>query len=157
MLGRSGADQASDGMLRHLAFAAVLLTGAGVLDVDPAEEVPWAHRQLTVLAEDLGAGLGTEQTASLLRLARDMCERRNLRLLASLQEPAAVRAAFGEAGEPGGVALVECRRDPASGHSVLRPETPRVPVQGSRGFAGGAPALAPACTGAGAGAVDLER
>ncbi|MFC8451686.1 AAA family ATPase [Kitasatospora sp. NPDC057223] len=151
VLGRTGADQASDGMLRHLAFSAVLLTGAGVLDVDPAAEVPWAHRQLTVLAEDIGAGLSTEQTASLLRLARDMCGRRHLRLLASLQEPAAARPLPGEepggAGEqPAGLELVECRRDPASGHSVLRPEPPRVPAQYAR---------AGAVSAGGAGAVDL--
>ncbi|MFB7910399.1 AAA family ATPase [Kitasatospora sp. NPDC056076] len=134
VLGRTGADQASDGMLRHLAFAAVLLTGAGVLDLDVAAEVPWAHRQLTVLAEDLGAGLATEQTASLLRLARDMAGRNQLRVVAALQEPAAARAAFG-AGEErtGAVALVECRRDPATGSTVLRPETARVPVQYGRG------------------------
>ncbi|OKI14302.1 hypothetical protein A6A07_14330 [Streptomyces sp. CB03911] len=133
VLGRTGADQASDGMLRHLAFAAVLLTGAGVLDVDPAAEVPWAHRQLTVLAEDLGAGLGGEQTASLLRLAREVCGRRDVRLLAALQDPAAAREALGEAGGPAGPDLVECRRDPATGHSVLRPESARVPAQFARG------------------------
>ncbi|MFD0347502.1 hypothetical protein ACFQ0M_18445 [Kitasatospora aburaviensis] len=94
MLGRTGADQASDGMLRLLAFAAVLLTGAAVLDLDPAAEVPWAHRQLTVLAEDLGAGLGAEQTAALVRLAREMTARNQLRVLAALQEPAAVREAL---------------------------------------------------------------
>ncbi|MEV0536263.1 ATP-binding protein [Kitasatospora sp. NPDC050463] len=134
VLGRTGADQASDGMLRHLAFAAVLLTGAGVLDLDVAAEVPWAHRQLTVLAEDLGAGLGTEQAASLLRLAREMAGRNQLRVLAALQEPAAAREALGGPGElPPGVALVECRRDPDSGHTVLRTETVRVPAQAARG------------------------
>ncbi|MGV9264479.1 AAA family ATPase [Kitasatospora sp. NPDC003701] len=134
VLGRTGADQASDGMLRHLAFAAVLLTGAGVLDLDVATEVPWAHRQLTVLAEDLGAGLGTEQTATLLRLAREMAGRNQLRVLATLQEPAAAREALGGPGElPPGAALVECRRDPGSGHSVLRTETARVPAQAARG------------------------
>lgn len=125
VLGRTGADQASDGMLRLLAFAAVLLTGAGVLDVDPAGEVPSAHRQLTVLAEDLGAGLGAEQVASLLRVAREVCEKEDIRLLAALQDPAAAR-------EAGGAELVECRRDPASGHSVLLPESPRVPPQSLR-------------------------
>ncbi len=193
VLGRTGADQASDGMLRHLAFSAVLLTGAGVLDVDPAGEVPSAHRQLTVLAEDIGAGLSTEQTASLLRLARDMCDRKHLRLLVSLQEPAAARPSPGEAGagreawdvrdsqgvrepwdvrdsrdarepwEPAGMELVECRRDPASGHSVLRPESPRVPPQFARagGPGQGADPAAPAApsafevSGDSAGAVDL--
>ncbi|GHF80252.1 biotin transporter BioY [Kitasatospora xanthocidica] len=137
VLGRTGADQASDGMLRHLAFAAVLLTGAGVLDLDVAAEVPWAHRQLTVLAEDLGAGLSTEQTATLLRLARDMADRSQLRVVAALQEPGAVREALGGDPRPGGVAVVECRRDPGSGFTVLRPEPARpparVPFQGGRG------------------------
>ncbi|GAA2992145.1 ATP-binding protein [Streptomyces lactacystinicus] len=136
VLGRTGADQASDGMLRHLAFAAVLLTGAGVLDLDVAAEVPWAHRQLTVLAEDLGAGLSAEQASTLLRLARDMAERRQLRVVAALQEPAAAREVLG--GTPGGgMVLVECRRDPDSGFTVLRTETARVPVQGGRGEAAG--------------------
>ncbi|MER6396230.1 ATP-binding protein [Kitasatospora sp. NPDC001603] len=148
VLGRTGADQASDGMLRHLAFAAVLLTGAGVLDLDVATEVPWAHRQLTVLAEDLGAGLGTEQAASLLRLAREMAGRNQLRVLAALQEPAAVREAFGGPGElPPGVALVECRRDPGSGHTVLRAETARVPAQAARGEAAGPVPGAPGVVG----------
>ncbi|WP_441246087.1 AAA family ATPase [Kitasatospora sp. McL0602] len=122
VLGRTGADQASDGMLRLLAFAAVLLTGAGVLDVDPAGDIPSAHRQLTVLAEDLGAGLAAEQTAALLRVAREVCDREDVRLLGALQDPGAAR-------EAGGVELIECRRDSATGHSVLRPETPRVPAQ----------------------------
>ncbi|MFJ5117666.1 AAA family ATPase [Kitasatospora sp. NPDC088548] len=134
VLGRTGVDQASDGMLRHLAFAAVLLTGAGVLDLDAAAEVPWAHRQLTVLADDLGAGLSTEQAASLLRLAREMSGRNQLRVLAALQEPAAAREAFGGSGGlPPGATLVECRRDPGSGHTVLRTETARVPAQAVRG------------------------
>ncbi|MFB7476297.1 AAA family ATPase [Kitasatospora sp. NPDC056184] len=141
LLGRTGADQASDGMLRHLAFAAVLLTGAGVLDLDVAVEVPWAQRQLTVLADDLGAGLGTDQSASLLRLARDMAGRNQLRVLATLQEPAAARDALGGAGAVGGpAAVVECRRDPGSGLTVLRAETARVPVQVVRD---GSPASAP--------------
>ncbi|MER5356242.1 ATP-binding protein [Kitasatospora sp. NPDC002551] len=144
LLGRTGADQASDGMLRHLAFAAVLLTGAGVLDLDVAIEVPWAQRQLTVLADDLGAGLGTDQTASLLRLARDMAGRNQLRVCATLQEPAAARDALGAAGElPPGVAVVECRRDPGSGLTVLRAETARVPVQAARDGSSASPVPAP--------------
>ncbi|MFI9273857.1 AAA family ATPase [Kitasatospora sp. NPDC052896] len=167
VLGRTGADQASDGMLRLLAFAAVLLTGAGVLDVEPALEVPWAQRQLTVLAEDLGAGLSADQTASLLRLAREMCGKDHVRLLAALQDPAAARLA-------GGVELVECGRDPLSGYSVLRPDPapPRVPAQppghetaaapapGAPSGDAGAPPVArsgPGADAAGMDAVDLER
>ncbi|WP_327069185.1 ATP-binding protein [Kitasatospora sp. NBC_01250] len=131
VLGRTGADQASDGMLRVLAFAAVLLTGADVLDVDPAIEVPWARRQLAVLAEDVGAGLATEQTASLLRLAREMCDKEHLRLLAAVQDPAAAQSVDG-------IELVECRRDPTSGHSVLRSPAHRVPPQPGGAAAPGA-------------------
>ncbi|MFJ8041619.1 AAA family ATPase [Kitasatospora sp. NPDC096147] len=126
VLGRTTADQASDGMLRLLAFSAVLLTGAGVLDVDPAAEVPAAHRQLTVLAEDLSAGLAPEQVAALLRLAKEVCAKEDVRLLAAVQDPGPAR----ETGEA--VTLVECRRDSASGHSVLRSETARVPAQTAR-------------------------
>ncbi|MFF4345095.1 AAA family ATPase [Kitasatospora sp. NPDC001540] len=126
VLGRTGADQAADGMLRLLAFAAVLLTGAAVLDVDPAIEVPDAHRQLVLLAEDLGAGLASDQVAALLALAREVTGKGDIRLLATLQEP-------GPALGPDGVELVECRRDPATGHSLLRRTDPaaRVPVQGA--------------------------
>ncbi|MGW4812594.1 ATP-binding protein, partial [Kitasatospora cineracea] len=126
VLGRTGADQASDGMLRLLAFAAVLLTGAAVLDVDPAIEVPDAHRQLVLLAEDVGAGLAAEQAAALLRLAREVTGKGDIRLLATLQEPGAALGLDG-------VELVECRRDPATGHSLLRRTEPaaRVPVQGA--------------------------
>ncbi|MFJ5232044.1 ATP-binding protein [Kitasatospora sp. NPDC088391] len=125
VLGRTGADQASDGMLRLLAFAAVLLTGADVLDVDPAGEVPDAHRQLVLLAEDLGAGLAADQIGALLGLAREVTGKGDMRLLAALQEP-------GPALALDGVELVECRRDPATGHSLLRRTDPggRVPVQG---------------------------
>ncbi|MFE9423336.1 AAA family ATPase [Kitasatospora sp. NPDC006697] len=123
VLGRTGADQASDGMLRLLAHAAVLLTGAGVLAVDPAGEVPWARRQLTVLAEDLGAGLAAEQTAALLRLAHEVCASGHLRLLAAVQDPEPAR-------QVPGTVLVGCRRDPRTGRSVLEPPVPRVPEQG---------------------------
>ncbi|BAJ28466.1 hypothetical protein KSE_26540 [Kitasatospora setae KM-6054] len=149
VLGRTGADQASDGMLRLLAFAAVLLTGAAVLDVDPAIEVPDAHRQLVLLAEDLGAGLATEQAGALLRVAREVTGKSDIRLLATLQEPGAALGLDG-------VELVECRRDPATGHSLLRRIEPvaRVPAQGTAaGEAAGLPTGPPAGTVRGGGAV----
>ncbi|MEV4557366.1 ATP-binding protein [Kitasatospora sp. NPDC049285] len=126
VLGRTGADQASDGMLRLLAFAAVLLTGAGVIDVDPADEVPDAHRQLVLLAEDLGAGLAHEQITALLRLAHEVAAKEDVRLVAALQDP-------GPAVGLDGLDLIECRRDPATGHSLLRrtDHTARVPAQGA--------------------------
>ncbi|MCD0486237.1 ATP-binding protein [Streptacidiphilus sp. ASG 303] len=135
-LGRTTADRAADGMLRYLAFAAVLLTGADVLDVDPAAEVPWERRLLTVAVEDPGAGLSRRQTADLLRLARLTGESGHARVLAVLQDADTAREA------PGAVP-VACARDPRTGHSVLRPE----PVPGAEAGAG-----AGAAAGAGAGA-----
>ncbi|MFJ6216498.1 AAA family ATPase [Streptomyces sp. NPDC092296] len=132
VLGRTALDRAADGMLRHLAFAAVLLTGADVLDVDPAGEVPWERRLLTVAAEDLGAGLARGQVAELLHLARDMAGSGHARVLAVLQDPEpARRVAAAE--------LVACGRDPVTGLSVLVPEAVRVPPQSARAAEGGGP------------------
>jgi hypothetical protein len=124
-LGRTTADRAADGMLRYLAFAAVLLTGADVLDVDPAGEVPWEQRLLTVAAEDLGAGLARDQAAQLLRLAREMGDSGHARVLAVLQDAEFAR-------EAAGAELVACGRDPLTGCSVLQPEPARVPAQQPR-------------------------
>ncbi|WP_055588579.1 AAA family ATPase [Peterkaempfera griseoplana] len=129
--GRTTVDRASDGMLRYLAFAAVLLTGADVLDVDPASEVPWERRLLTVATEDLGAGLARPQTAQLLALAREMGGSGHARVLAALQDAECARSAAG-------AALVACGRDARTGRSVLEPESPRVPEQLPRSEAGGA-------------------
>ena len=90
------------GTLRQLAFAAVLLTGPGVLQMESAGEVPDAERLLTVLAEDLDPAL--------LPLAREVVARGHVRLLATGREPAA-------AGPE--VLNLGCRRDPGSGRSVL--------------------------------------
>lgn len=111
--GRTTIDRAGDGMLRFLAFAAVLLTGAGVLEMTEPSEIPWERRLLTVLGEDLGAGLAREQTAALLALARETASKGHIRLLASVQDPQP--AAGGDA------LLVECVRDPATGRSLARP------------------------------------
>jgi hypothetical protein len=119
-LGRTSADRAADGLLRYLTFAAVLLTGAQVLDVDAAGEVPWERRLLTVMAEDPGAGLESRQVVDLLRLAREMTGSGHLRLLAALRDPAA-------AGAVAGVTLVECGRDVTTGRSVLRMGRPTPP------------------------------
>ncbi|MER5881492.1 ATP-binding protein [Streptomyces sp. NPDC001910] len=84
-----------DGELRYLALALVLLTGPGVLEVDPAGEVPAAFQSLTVLADGLDRGLDARQTGELVRLAQRMCERGHIRLVAALSDGA---PAFGAAG-----------------------------------------------------------
>lgn len=101
----------SDGLLRFLAFAAVLLTGPGVLQMDPVE-VPDTDRLLTVLAEDFDGGMAPGQRAALLALAGEMCAFGHVRVLAAAHEP---RCAL----ESDAAAVVHCRRDPATGYSLL--------------------------------------
>ncbi|MGW7725855.1 AAA family ATPase [Streptomyces canus] len=81
VLGRLG-----DGELRYLALALVLLTGPGVLEVDPVGEVPAAMQTLTVLADNLDRSLDPRQRAVLLRLAARMCERGHIRLVGAVSD-----------------------------------------------------------------------
>jgi energy-coupling factor transporter ATP-binding protein EcfA2 len=80
-LGRLG-----DGELRYLALCLVLLTGPGVLELDPAGEVPAAMQTLTVLADGLDRGLDPAQRLELLRLAARMCERGHIRLVGAVSD-----------------------------------------------------------------------
>ncbi|MET9950500.1 ATP-binding protein [Streptomyces sp. NPDC006339] len=80
-LGRLG-----DGELRYLALGLVLLTGPGVLEVDPATEVPQAMQTLTVLADGLDRGLDKRQMRALLSLAGEVCATGHLRLVATVGE-----------------------------------------------------------------------
>ncbi|GCB45367.1 hypothetical protein SNL152K_2657 [Streptomyces sp. NL15-2K] len=80
-LGRLG-----DGELRYVALALVLLTGPGVLELDPAGEVPAALQTLTVLADGLDRGLDPGQRGELLRLAARMCERGHIRLVGAVSD-----------------------------------------------------------------------
>ena len=98
---RTSAALLGAGTLRHLAFATVLLTGPGVLQMGSATEVPDAERLLTVLAEDFDQRL--------LPLAVEVAARGHVRLLATGREPADVP----------GVVDVHCRREPTTGGSVL--------------------------------------
>ncbi|MFJ6985961.1 MULTISPECIES: AAA family ATPase [unclassified Streptomyces] len=75
-----------DGELRHLALALVLLTGPGVLDVDPPGEVPDALRALTVLADGFDRSLDPAQRHELLRLAVGMGERGHLRCVGAVSD-----------------------------------------------------------------------
>ncbi|MGW7305786.1 AAA family ATPase [Streptomyces sp. NPDC054835] len=102
-LGRLG-----EGELRYLALALVLLTGPGVLAVDPLAEVPEAMRTLTVLADGLDRGLDARQLRELLALAATICANGHMRLVGTLGE--------GRLGEPGagwapGVTVVDLGRD----------------------------------------------
>ncbi|MEZ0089574.1 AAA family ATPase [Streptacidiphilus sp. EB129] len=110
------ADLLSSGLLRQLAFTTVLLTGPGVLQMESAAEVPDPERLLTVLAEDLDAGLGDEQVGELLRVAGEVVARGHVRLLATAREVPVAAA------KEGALAL-RCRRDPATGCSVLESDT----------------------------------
>ncbi|NGO69486.1 AAA family ATPase [Streptomyces boncukensis] len=76
-------DRLGDGELRFTALALVLLTGPGVLSVDPAREVPAARQALAVLADGVDRGLDTRQARQLLALAARMGSRGHIRLLAT--------------------------------------------------------------------------
>ncbi|MET7885360.1 ATP-binding protein [Streptomyces avermitilis] len=75
-----------DGELRYAALALVLLTGPGVLEVDPAGEVPQALQTLTVLADGLDRCMDPRQTRELVRLAARMCERGHIRLVGAVSD-----------------------------------------------------------------------
>jgi hypothetical protein len=64
----------------------VLLTGPGVLEVDPAGEVPAAMQTLTVLTDGFDRGLDPRQRGELLRLAARMCERGHIRLVGAVSD-----------------------------------------------------------------------
>ncbi len=83
---RTALERLGDGELRHLALTLVLLTGPGVLEVDPAGEVPAAMQTLTVLADGLDHALDPRQRAGLLRLAARMCERGHIRLVGAVSD-----------------------------------------------------------------------
>ncbi|WSR88747.1 ATP-binding protein [Streptomyces erythrochromogenes] len=80
------------GELRFLALALVLLTGPGVLDMDPAAELLSAQQALTVLADGLDRGLDGRQCGELLRLALLSCGRGHVRLVAAVGEGTASAA-----------------------------------------------------------------
>jgi hypothetical protein len=83
---RTGFERLGDGELRYAALALVLLTGPGVLEVDPAGEVPEALQTLTVLADGFGLGLDPRQRSGLLRLAARMCARGHIRLAGAVND-----------------------------------------------------------------------
>ncbi|MER6196519.1 ATP-binding protein [Streptomyces sp. NPDC001586] len=80
------------GELRFLALALVLLTGPGVLAMDPAAELLSAQQALTVLADGFDRGLDRCQSAELLRLALLSGARGHIRLVAAVGEHTAAAA-----------------------------------------------------------------
>ncbi|MEU7583964.1 ATP-binding protein [Streptomyces sp. NPDC041068] len=78
-LGRLG-----DGELRYLALALVLLTGPGVLAVDPVAEVPAAYQTLTVVADGLDRRLDARQARAIGDLAARTCGRGHIRLVGAV-------------------------------------------------------------------------
>ncbi|CAM5651518.1 ATP-binding protein [Streptomyces violaceorubidus] len=105
---RTGLARLGYGELRYLALALVLFTGPGVLEVDPAGEVPAALQTLTVLADGFDRGLDVRQRAELLRLAARMCDRGHIRFVGAVADASWVAGAAGEAGADGagGVTVV---------------------------------------------------
>jgi hypothetical protein len=81
---RTGFDRLGDGELRYSALALVLMTGPGVLDVDPAGEVPSALQTLTVLADGFDRCLDVRQRTELAGLAARMCERGHIRCVGAV-------------------------------------------------------------------------
>ncbi|MET7684011.1 ATP-binding protein [Streptomyces sp. NPDC005423] len=102
----TGFERLGDGELRYTALALVLLTGPGVLEVDPPGEVPAALRTLTVLADGLDRGLDVRQRAELLRLAARMCERGHIRFLGTVSDASWITGAGG-LGEESGAAVAD--------------------------------------------------
>ncbi|WP_222515023.1 ATP-binding protein [Streptomyces salinarius] len=112
---RTGLARLGYGELRYLALALVLFTGPGVLEVDPAGEVPAALQTLTVLADGFDRGLDVDQRAELLRLAARMCDRGHIRFVGAVADASWAAGAVGAAGAagvaggdggPGGVTVV---------------------------------------------------
>ncbi|MHC3473081.1 AAA family ATPase [Streptomyces sp. 7R007] len=92
---RTGFGRLGDGELRYAALALVLLTGPGVLAVDPAGEVPPAMQTLTVLADRFERCLDPRQRAELLRLAALMSRRGHIRFVAAVSDAAFAASADG--------------------------------------------------------------
>ncbi|MEV8128771.1 ATP-binding protein [Streptomyces sp. NPDC085944] len=109
---RTGLARLGYGELRYLALALVLFTGPGVLEIDPAGEVPAALQTLTVLADGFDRGLDVDQRAELLRLAARMCDRGHIRFVGAVADASWAAEAVGAAGAagadggPGGVTVV---------------------------------------------------
>jgi energy-coupling factor transporter ATP-binding protein EcfA2 len=97
---RTPVGRLGDGELRYLALALVLLTGPGVLEVDPVVEVPSAYQNLTVLADGIDHCLDPRQKRALGELAARACGSGHIRLLGAVSDGT-------WAAEVGGVSVVD--------------------------------------------------
>ncbi|QHC24989.1 biotin transporter BioY [Streptomyces sp. GS7] len=86
-LGEMPVEQLGDGELRFLALALVLLTGPGVLAMDPAGEIPSAQQQMTVMADGMDRCMDRRQARELVSLAVRMADRGHVRLLGTVRDP----------------------------------------------------------------------
>ncbi|MFJ6075289.1 ATP-binding protein [Streptomyces sp. NPDC093065] len=109
---RTGLARLGYGELRYLALALVLFTGPGVLEVDPAGEVPAALQTLTVLADGFDRGLDVRQRAELLRLAARMCDRGHIRFLGAVADASWATGAAGAVGGGGPCGVTVVHLDP---------------------------------------------
>ncbi|MGP3982870.1 ATP-binding protein [Streptomyces sp. KR80] len=87
-LGATPVGRLGDGELRYLALALVLLTGPGVLEMDPAAEVLPARQAMTVLADGFDRCLDPRQARELLALAVRMGKRGHVRMVAAVPDGA---------------------------------------------------------------------
>lgn len=94
-LGAMPVEQLGDGELRFLALALVLLTGPGVLAMDPAGEIPSARQQMTVMADGMDRCMDRRQARELMSLAVRMAERGHVRVLGTVREPSTVEGLTG--------------------------------------------------------------
>lgn len=79
-------ERLGEGELRYLALALVLLTGPGVLAVDPAGEVPPAMQSLTVLADGFDRSLDARQARELAALAAGICGQGHIRVVGTASD-----------------------------------------------------------------------
>ncbi|MEO3975679.1 ATP-binding protein [Streptomyces sp. CAU 1734] len=96
--GATPVERLGEGELRYLALAVVLLTGPGVLAMDPVAEVPAAYQSLTVLADGFDRSLDLRQTRGLVALAAEMAGRGHVRLVGTVADVSSARGPAGEAG-----------------------------------------------------------
>ncbi|MFE5737106.1 biotin transporter BioY [Streptomyces celluloflavus] len=94
-LGVMPVEQLGDGELRFLGLALVLLTGPGVLAMDPVGEIPAAQQQLTVMADGMDRCMDRRQARELVSLAVRMAERGHVRLLGTVRDPSVAEGLSG--------------------------------------------------------------
>ena len=94
-LGATPVGRLGSGELRYLGLALVLLTGPGVLSMEPAAEVLPARQALTLLADGFDRSLDARQVRELLALAVRMGSRGHVRLVGAVQDGSAAGAVEG--------------------------------------------------------------